>query len=99
MLNADERREAARALSERLAIAKAPVALFMPLHGCNEWDRAGGPLSNPEGLAAYYDELRKTLPTNVTRTEINAHINDAAFTDAVLTQFDAWIAQGIVAKA
>jgi uncharacterized protein (UPF0261 family) len=28
--------------------------------------------------------------------QLDAHINDASFADAVLAQFDAWLDQGIV---
>lgn len=98
MMTAEQRREMARTLCERLAQAKAPVTFVLPLHGGNEWDRPGGPLQDAEGLSAFIDELRANCPANVTLTELDAHINDAAFNDAVLNIFDTWTADGTIAK-
>jgi uncharacterized protein (UPF0261 family) len=66
------------------------VTLFLPRLGCNEWDRAGGPLQDVDGLAAFCEEMRAACPGNVTLIGLDAHINDAAFAEAVLVQFDAW---------
>ncbi len=99
LLNIDERRSLARVLCKKLAGAKAPVTLFLPLDGCNEWDRAGAPLADPAGLVAFIAEMRAQCPPNVVLREVAGHINDVAFTDAVLAQFDAWIAQGVVSAS
>ncbi|MCB1339035.1 MAG: Tm-1-like ATP-binding domain-containing protein [Maritimibacter sp.] len=96
MMTADQRREMARAMCDRLATAKGPVTLLLPTRGGNEWDRPGGPLSDPEALAAFIDALRANLPDNVTLTELDAHINDAAFAEAALDQVDRWIAEGLL---
>jgi uncharacterized protein (UPF0261 family) len=96
VLNADERRQLARVFCDKLAVATGPVTLFLPLAGCNEWDRAGAPLTDAAGLAAFVDEMRLHCPASVTLREVPGHINDAAFTDAVLAQFDAWVADGTV---
>jgi len=96
VLNTAERREVARAICAKLAQATGPVTLFLPLHGGNEWDREGALLADAKGLAAFCDEIRSRCPANVTLTELDAHINDAAFTEAVLRQFDDWVVNGIV---
>ena len=93
---ADQRRALAREICGKLAAAKAPVSFFLPLHGGNEWDRPGGPLSDPAALADFCDEMRRNCPANVELIELDSHINDDAFATAVLAQFDAWIASGIV---
>jgi uncharacterized protein (UPF0261 family) len=93
----EERREVARAICGKLAGAAGPVQFFLPTRGGNEWDRAGGPLADPAGLAAFCDEMRRACPANVTLIELDAHINDAAFSEAVLAAFDEWVALGIVA--
>lgn len=95
---AGQRREMARLLCDKLAQAKGPTTFLLPTRGGNEWDRAGGLLSDPAALAAFCDELRTHCPQNVTLVELDAHINDAAFTEAALRQFDDWIAQGIVRR-
>jgi uncharacterized protein (UPF0261 family) len=96
VLNAEERRQLAQVFCGKLAVAKGPVTLFLPLEGCNEWDRAGAPLADPAGLAAFIGAMRAHCPDNVTLREVAGHINDAVFADAVLAQFDAWLADGVV---
>jgi uncharacterized protein (UPF0261 family) len=93
---ADERRDVAREICAKLSGAKGPVVFYLPLHGGNEWDRDGGPLADADALAAFCDQMRLSCPANVTLVELNAHINDAAFAEAVLAQFDAWRASGVI---
>lgn len=92
----DQRRGLAREMCGKLAGAVGPVVFFLPVRGGNEWDRAGGPLEDAAGLAAFCDEMRLACPQNVELVELDAHINDPAFTDAVLERFDRWVAAGIV---
>lgn len=96
MMTAGQRREMARAMCGKLAQAQGPVTFLLPLQGCNEWDRPGGPLSDPAGLAAFVEEIRAECPDNVTLIELDAHINDPTFAEAALKVLDDWIAEGIV---
>ncbi|MCE8522019.1 Tm-1-like ATP-binding domain-containing protein [Ruegeria pomeroyi] len=98
VLEADERRDVARAICGKLAGAKGPVALMLPTGGCNEWDRPGAPLHDADGLAAFCEEIRSTCPANADLVELDAHINDAAFSDRALAIFDDWMARGLVGK-
>lgn len=97
--NADERREIARELNSRLGESPAPTHLIIPNGGIQEWDRPGGDCHDPEGLAAFLDELRSTVSPTVNATEIDAHINDHEFCTEALTIFDAWVEAGIVQKS
>ena len=97
IMTPDERREMARVICERLAGARGPVVFLMPAQGGNEWDRPGGPLSDAEGLAAFCDEMRRACPENVRLVELDAHINDPAFSDAALAVVDEWRAAGVLA--
>jgi uncharacterized protein (UPF0261 family) len=96
MMTPDQRREMARAIATQLSKAQGPVTVLLPLQGGNEWDRPGGPLCDPDGLTAFIEELRAVLPSNVVLSELEAHINDPAFTKAALAQVDAWIAEGVL---
>jgi uncharacterized protein (UPF0261 family) len=69
---------------------------LLPTHGCNEWDRAGGPLSDPDGLAAFVDETQKTIPENVTLINLDCHINDPEFCERALAIFDQWVSAGVI---
>ncbi len=95
-LNDEERRETAREMAKRLSGSQAPVNVFLPLKGVEEWDKPGEPAHDPEALAAFIDESRKVFTAPIHLTEVNAHINDQEFTDAVLACFDEWVASGIV---
>lgn len=97
-MSPDQRREMAREICARLSAAKGPVTVFLPLQGCNEWDRPGAPLHDAQGLAAFVDEIR-SHKADLPVIELDAHINDAAFTDAVLAVFDDWVARGLIARA
>jgi uncharacterized protein (UPF0261 family) len=98
-VSAQERRETARAMAERLAEARAPVHVILPARGIEEWDRPGGPAHDPDGLAAFLGEMRSAIRPPVALSEIDAHINDEAFADTALAIFDGWLADGTVAAA
>ena len=96
--NAEERRELARAIADRLAQAKGPTHFFLPRGGIEEWDRPGEAAHDPEGLAAFTEAAERALSGRVEHSVLDCHINDAAFCDAVLAKLDEWVAAGIVPK-
>ena len=96
VMTVEERRQMARALCERLAQATGPVVFLLPVQGGNEWDRPGGPLSDPEGLAAFVQAMTDHCPPNVRLVTLDAHINDPAFDAAALAVVDGWIAEGVL---
>lgn len=89
-----ERRAAARLVAAKLARASGPTAFVSPLRGIEAWDRPGEGLHDPEGLAAFSDEIRRSVAAPVRLVEIDAHINDPLFTDTVLGIFDEWVREG-----
>ena len=93
-LSGDERRALIRLVAQRLEQAQGPVHFLMPLHGVEEWDKAGQPAHDPDALVAMIDEVRRSISNAVPTTEVDAHINDQAFADAVLAIVDDWIADG-----
>lgn len=95
-VDADGRRRLAEVVASKLSGAKAPVAFVLPTAGIQEWDRPGEALHDPDGLQALLDGFRTSLPREMERIEVDAHINDAAFAEAVLAVFDRWIAAGVV---
>lgn len=97
--NARERRDIARELNKRIGESPAPTHLIIPGGGIEEWDRPGGDCHDPEGLAAFLEELRATVAPSVAVTDIEGHINDPEFCDVALAIFDAWVAEGHVPKA
>lgn len=92
----DQRRAVARALCARLATATGPVVFLLPSRGGHCWDRAGGPLADAAGLAAFCDEMRRWCPANGGLIERDAHLNDPVFAETAVAVFDDWLARGIV---
>ncbi len=98
VLEPGERREVARELCRQMGTATGPVTFLLPKAGCHEWDRPGAPLNDPEGLAAFCDEMERACPENVELKALDCHINDAAFCETALSIFDAWVEAGVVEK-
>ncbi|WP_147113142.1 Tm-1-like ATP-binding domain-containing protein [Tateyamaria sp. syn59] len=94
--NADERRETARELAQRLKQSEAPVHVILPNQGIEEWDRPGGPAHDAPALAAFCDEMRTQMTDPIKFTELDCHINDAAFVEAALIIFDSWVSDGTI---
>jgi len=96
VFNSDERRRWVHELGDRLEGAEGEVHFLLPTGGIEEWDRPGQEAHDPEGLSAFVEEARIVLPGRIPMTEIDAHINDPEFDEAVLTIFDDWVDRGVV---
>jgi uncharacterized protein (UPF0261 family) len=93
---AEERRALAREVCERLAQSTGPVTLLLPRRGLHEWDRAGGPMHDPDAHAALLDEFRRQARPPVELHDLDLHINDDEFVDHALRVFDGWVSAGLV---
>lgn len=94
--NMEEKRVLAREIVTRLAQATGPTQYFLPKHGIEEWDRPNGPAHDPEGLNAFVVASEDAAQGRIQLTTLDCHINDDAFCEAVLTQLDQWVADGVV---
>lgn len=99
MMTQAQRRAMAREICAKLAEAAGPTVLILPTQGGNEWDRPGGPLSDPEGLAVFVEEIRANCPQNVTLIALDAHINDPEFAQTALEVLDGWRQTSVIAPA
>ena len=79
----DECREIGRRIAEKLSAAKGPVILLFPLKGVSMLDAAGQPFSDPEADSALFASLRDNVAGHVTVREMDVHINDPAFANAL----------------
>jgi uncharacterized protein (UPF0261 family) len=82
----DECREIGRRVAEKLSSATGPVVLVIPLRGVSMLDAEGQPFYDPSADEALYASLREHVAANVRVREIDAHINDPAFAEALATE-------------
>lgn len=80
----DECAELGRIIATKLNAASAPTALFVPLRGVSMIDVEGGAFWLPDADAALFAAVRQYLDrSRVELVELDLHINDDAFADAM----------------
>jgi uncharacterized protein (UPF0261 family) len=80
-LSADELRQVAREIGQRLAAARGRAVMFLPRRGTSRYAVPGGPLHDPAGDAAFFAELKAALPRTIPVEERDAGAEDPAFVD------------------
>jgi uncharacterized protein (UPF0261 family) len=68
-------------IGRKLAAAKGPTALMLPLQGVSAIDKAGQPFDDPVARTALFQGIRQHAG-HVEIVEFNAHLNDPAFATA-----------------
>src|SRR5690606_3506717 len=79
----EECAEIGRRIAEQLNRGTGPTTLMLPLRGVSMIDAPGQPFHDPVADRALFDALRENLAPHVRLVEVNAHINDRHFADAV----------------
>jgi uncharacterized protein (UPF0261 family) len=96
------REEIARQVVDRLAGAKGPTHLMIPVRGVQAWDLPDQPLHDSQGLNAMVDtlslEASKVSSPLFSFSKTDCHINDALFCEQALAKFDEWLALGKIKK-
>jgi uncharacterized protein (UPF0261 family) len=88
-----ENAEIGRAIAGTLNAATGPVALYLPLRGVSMIDAEGMPFWSPEADAALFAAIRATVdPAWVELVELDLHVNDPAFADAMADRLTAMLA-------
>jgi uncharacterized protein (UPF0261 family) len=80
----EECAQVGKRIAEKLNRAKGPTILLLPLGGVSMLDREGQPFHDPEADAALFQALREHVRPPVERVELDLHINDPGFADAVV---------------
>jgi uncharacterized protein (UPF0261 family) len=83
--------ELGRVIARKLAGARGPVALFIPLKGVSAIDIEGGPFYDPAANKALFEALRENLSSNVELHELEHNINDPEFALAMADRLDAYM--------
>jgi uncharacterized protein (UPF0261 family) len=86
---AEECAELGRTVAAKLAAGSGPRSVLVPLGGLSALSAPGGPFHDPDADAALFEALRADLPHDVELIELDCHINDPEFADALAERFDA----------
>ena len=70
-------------IAKKLNAARGPVTLMLPLRGVSALDREGQAFDDRAADATLFDALRRTLESKVGLVELDLHINDPLFADAI----------------
>jgi uncharacterized protein (UPF0261 family) len=79
--------EVGRRIAAQLNEATGPTALVLPLRGVSAIDAPGQPFHDPDANRALFDTLRTLVHPRIQIVEVDAHINDAAFAQALVKTF------------
>jgi uncharacterized protein (UPF0261 family) len=81
-------------IAGKLAGARGPVALFIPLKGLSAIDVEGGPFYDPVADEALFSALRENLTDNVELHERDQEINDPQFATAMVDKLVEYLERG-----
>jgi uncharacterized protein (UPF0261 family) len=84
---ADEMAAVARHIARCLNAGRGPRAVMVPLRGYSMLNRVNEVLYDEAANKAFVEAMEQTLSPDVDLIEIDAHINDRAFADAVVDTF------------
>jgi uncharacterized protein (UPF0261 family) len=88
----EENAKLGQEIGRKVAAAKGPAAILLPLRGVSAIDRQGQPFDDPAARQALYDAIRASRGS-VELVEMDNHINDEAFAVAVAQKLVALIGQ------
>lgn len=75
----EENRILGKRLAQKLNRSAAPVTIVLPLKGISQIDAEGGVFYRPEIDQALFDSIKNNADKAMNVMEVNAHINDYAF--------------------
>jgi uncharacterized protein (UPF0261 family) len=80
----DENDRLGKEIAQKASAAKGPTAVLVPRKGVSAIDREGQPFWWPEADAALFQSLRNWMAPQVELIELDMHINDAEFAQALV---------------
>ena len=84
--NFEEMRDAGRFVGERLSQTRGPATVMIPQRGFSQLNIEGGPLYDPEADRGFVEGLTAASAGQLAITELDLHINEPAFAEAVSTE-------------
>jgi len=85
---ADELRDIARVVGEKLNRSKGPVRFFVPTQGWSTLSVKGADLCEPESDAVFVSALREHLDPHVVISELPMDVSASAFAEAIAEALD-----------
>jgi len=85
-LTSDEMKLVAESMAEKLNRATGPVRVLIPAHGFSSWDQRGKGFYDMEADRAFIDDLKMRLRSSIMVSELEVHINDEQFADAIVEE-------------
>ncbi len=85
-------------VGRKCAAATGPCAIFLPKLGVSALDRAGQPFDDPAARHVLYDNIEANCGS-VPVHELDCHLNDPAFADAMADQLLAFMKMGAKSAA
>jgi len=85
-LNADDMRQVAASICERLQHTTGQAVMMLPLKGTSRYCIEGGPLYDADADAAFFEALENGLPQSVACVKVDASAEDPAFVDRAVDQ-------------
>ena len=85
--NADELRQAADVIAERLNRAKGPWTFLIPLQGWSSLDKEGRPIYDPVADAAFVARLKEKIAAPANIKEVDLHLYTPEFARVVVDEF------------
>ncbi len=79
----EEMKRLGEIVAGKVSKSKGPTAFFIPQKGVSAIDKDGGPFHDPAADAVCFDALRSNLASNVTLHDLDHHVNDDAFAEAM----------------
>ncbi len=78
-----ENEQLGREIAAKLNRSSGKCALWFPKGGFSQLDRRGGPFWHPEADLRLLEALKENLNSSIPLIEVEAHINDPAFSEAM----------------
>ncbi|MGI8745220.1 MAG: Tm-1-like ATP-binding domain-containing protein [Bryobacteraceae bacterium] len=85
--NQEENTRLGQELVKKMSAAKGPVSILLPLRGLSALDAAGQPFEDVPANKALFAAVREAAAGHVRVIEVDAHINDSIFAEALATEF------------
>ena len=79
----EENDKLGKEIAHKASAAHGPTAVYVPLRGVSALDRAGQPFWWPEADQALFASLRLWMSQHVRLVELDLHVNDPAFAEAM----------------